>query len=375
MRERLFGGLSPRAFLRRHWQKRPLVVRAAWRPQPGLADLARLFALAARDDVEARCVLRRGARFIVEHGPLPPQRRGTLPARDWTLLVHGFNHHAAAAERLLRRFDFLPQARIDDVMASFAAPGGGVGAHHDRYDVFLLQGPGRRVWRLQRPGRFAPVTGAPLKLIAHFRPDEEILLEPGDLLYLPPGWGHDGIALEPCWTYSIGCRAPSAAELAVALLDELQERGLPDTRYRDPGLRPVAHSAAIGTGLLRYAQRVLARARWRRDDAARVLGRALTTPKPHVVFAPRRRPPSRRVFARRLARSCVALDPKSLLLYRGARYFLNGELLAPATAQRRILSQLADRRRAPGARLARAGLAGLLYDWYRSGFIHLERSP
>jgi 50S ribosomal protein L16 3-hydroxylase len=367
------GGMSARAFLRRHWQKRPLLARGAWRPSAGMPRLAGLFALARRSDVESRLVTRRAGHWRVEHGPFSRTRLGRLPARDWTLLVNGVDLHIAAAERMLRRFDFVTRSRLDDVMVSYAAPGGGVGPHFDSYDVFLLQGTGRRVWRLERARRFALVSGAPLRLIADFAPDEEYLLEPGDLLYLPPGWGHDGGALEPCWTWSVGCRAPRGAELALALLDDLHERGLPEAIYRDPALQPATHPARITAPMLEFTRQVLQRLGWRARDAHRALGRHLTAPKPHVVFRPPRRPWPLAVFLRRLGSRDVALDPRSLLLYRGASFFLNGELLAPRAAQRRALAQLADRRRARGATLAHAGLGAQLHAWYLDGYLHLER--
>lgn len=372
MRQRWLGGLSAREFLRRHWQKRPLLARAGWNAPAGLPDAARLASLAARDNVEARLVMRHGKRWSLEHGPFPGARLERLPARNWTLLVNGLNLHLACAERILRRFDFVPQARLDDVMVSLAAPGGGVGPHFDSYDVFLLQGPGRRIWRLERPRRFRLRAGAPLKQIADFEPDEEYLLEPGDLLYLPPGWGHEGVALEPSWTYSVGFRAPRGAELSLAMLDYLHERGLPDAEYRDPALRPATRPAQIGGRMIEFARRVTRRIRWTERDVRCLLGRYLTLPKPQVTFRPPRRPLPRGAFLRRLARSELALDPGSLLLYRGATFFLNGEDLVLRAAQRRPLAALADCRRSAGAGLARAGLGGLLYAWYRSGFLRLE---
>jgi 50S ribosomal protein L16 3-hydroxylase len=373
MHDSLLGGLSPGAFLRRHWQKRPLLVRGAMPGFRGAASARSLAALAARADVESRLVERRSGRWRVTQGPLPRARLRALPPRDWTLLVSGLNLHVPAAERLLRRFGFLPYARLDDVIVSYAAPGGGVGPHYDSYDVFLLQGPGRRIWRLARPQSFAEVPGAPLRLIEGFAAEDELLVEPGDLLYLPPGWGHDGVALDECFTYSIGFRAPRGAELGAAFLDWLHERGLPELAYRDPGLRATAQPARIPAPLRAHARRLLGRIRWSARDVDAFLGAYLSTPKPQVVFTLPRRPLARGVFARRLARAEVALDARTQLLYEGTRFFLNGESLRPHARQRAVLAALADARRASGRRLAAAGLADLIYDGYRSGYLHLEK--
>jgi 50S ribosomal protein L16 3-hydroxylase len=255
-------------------------------------------------------------------------------------------------------------------MVSYAAPGGGVGPHFDSYDVFLVQGRGRRLWRLARRREFDLVPGAPLKLIAGFRAEEEVLLEPGDLLYLPPGWGHDGIALDACFTCSIGFRAPRGAELAAAFLDHLHERGLPDAVYRDPGLRPAVRPAQIGGEMLAFAERQLARIRWDHGDVAEFLGRYLSTPKQNVVFS------SNRNFSGKLANRTVNLHPKTQMHYLRSRFFINGEVVPPLRpAQRRALAALADHRRAPGRALALAGLKRLILAWHRAGFLSFEAAP
>ena len=361
MHIRALGGLSAQDFLRRHWQKKPLLVRGALPGFRGVASREQLLRLAARPDVESRLVRRDGARWRVTHGPFA---RAAL-RRNATLLVQGVNLHLAAADRLLRMFSFLPQARLDDVMVSWAAPGGGVGPHFDSYDVFLVQAAGRRVWRLQRARRWRLVQGAPLKLIEGFAAEEEILAEPGDLLYLPPGWGHDGVALDDCLTCSVGLRTPQGEELAAAFLDFLHERGLPRAGYRDPDLRPARRSAEIPRRMVEHAATTLGRIRWHGADVASFLGRYLTTPKPHVVFAPPGRPLGRADFRRRLRRSRVALDPKTQMLYRDARLYCNGEVLKSS----RALCALADRRRA----LVHPALADLIYDWYLAGYLRLER--
>jgi len=341
MRSPLLGGLTPRAFLRRYWQKRPLFVREALPQFAGVVDKRTLSELACRDDVESRIVVRRGTRRETSHGPFT---RVSLPERS-TLLVNGVNHHVPAADLLLQRFAFVPQARLDDVMVSYATPGGGVGPHLDRYDVFLLQGPGVRRWRVE---------------------NKQYLAHPGDLLYLPPGVRHDGVALDHCFTYSIGFRAPRGAELGAAFLDWLHERGLPDADYRDRALRPALRAGQVPDAMLAFAHGLLGRIRWTRGDVERFMGEYLSEPKAHVVFQPG-------TGRRALARSTVRLDAKTRLLYRGRRFFVNGESFEASARNTALLRELADRRSADGARLARTTLAGLILRWHRLGYVNLEK--
>ena len=341
----LLGGLRAGAFLRRYWQKRPLFVRAALPQFAGVVDKRTLAALARRDDVESRIVIKRGTRRETAHGPFP---RVVLPENS-TLLVNGVNHHVAAAEELLQRFAFVPQARLDDVMVSYATPGGGVGPHLDRYDVFLLQGPGVRRWRVESR-----------RYVAH----------PGDLLYLPPGMRHDGVALEECFTYSIGFRAPRGAELGAAFLDWLHERGLPDADYRDAALRPARRAGQVPGELIAFAERLLRRIRWSRRDVERFMGEYLSEPKAHVVFRPGA---GRRATRAEMRHSMVKLDAKTRLFYRGRRFFINGESFEASSRNSALLRELADRRLADGARLARPTLAGLILRWHRLGYVTLNK--
>ena len=200
----LLNGLSPAQFLRRHWQKKPLLARAALPQFASLVTRRDLFEMARSADTESRLILRNGRRWQVNHGPFTRRDFAQLPARNWTLLVQGVNHVLPQAQALLAQFAFIPYARLDDLMVSFAPPGGGVGPHFDSYDVFLLQGEGRRRWRVSRQRDLALVEGAPLKILRDFRAGREWELAPGDLLYLPPRCAHDGVALEECITCSIG---------------------------------------------------------------------------------------------------------------------------------------------------------------------------
>jgi 50S ribosomal protein L16 3-hydroxylase len=268
---RLLGDLTPRDFLRRYWQKRVLFVRGAMPQFAGVVSARALFALAKRDDVESRIVERGGGRVPqTVHGPF--KEIEASPSR-WTLLVNGVNLHVRAADALLERFNFVPLARLDDVMVSYATPGGGVGPHLDNYDVFLLQGPGRRAWRVE---------------------NKRFVAQPGDLLYLPPRIRHDGVALERCFTYSIGFRAPRGAELGAAFLDWLHEHGLPQAEYRDPDLLPAKRAAELPTRMVVFTKKLLGRIRWSGRDVERFLGEYLSEPKPHVVFE---RQPQRRALA------------------------------------------------------------------------------
>jgi 50S ribosomal protein L16 3-hydroxylase len=366
----LLGGLSLREFFARYWQKRPLLVRGAW---PGLRDPASvsdLFRLAARDDCESRLVLRRGTRWTLRRGPLAPAALRALPARHWTLLVQGLNHFAPEAERMMRRFAFVPYARLDDVMVSYAAPGGGVGPHADSYDVFLLQGRGRRRWRIAVRGDRALDPRAPLRVLRRFRAERDWVLEPGDMLYLPPGVAHDGVALEPCLTYSIGFRAPSARSLGTEFLGFLQDAlALADTLYADPDLVATRTPARLGDALVERCARMLDEVRWSRRLVVEFLGRHFSEPKPHVRFTPPRAPLAAAAFARACARRGVVLAPATGMLYRAERVFINGESAAAPPAARAALARLADRRALAAGTSITPAAAALLYTWYRAGYL------
>src|SRR4051812_13300356 len=277
-------------FMKKHWQRAPLVVRNAF---PGFVDpltSKQVLACAASGDVQSRLVRRHGARWSLEHGPFPAARLRALPRRDWTVLVQDANHLSRAADRLLDRFDFIPHARIDDVMVSYAVPGGTVGPHVDSYDVFLLQGEGRRRWQISKQKDPAFVPGLPLRILERFDPDREWVLEAGDMLYLPPGVAHYGVAETESLTWSIGFRAPSDAELARNLLDSLHDDIDLEGHYADPGSRPARHPGEIPERMLIHAARVASRIRWSPGRVREFTGRLLTEPKPHVFFDPPRRP-------------------------------------------------------------------------------------
>lgn len=370
------GGLGAGVFLRDYWQKRPLLVRQAMPGFRGPLGLREIFSLAGREDTESR-LISAGAgrtRWRLRHGPFDRRELAALAARNWTLLVNGVNFRSRGADALLQRFAFVSWARLDDVMLSHAVDGGGVGPHADSYDVFLLQGRGMRRWRLMPPprGGFRLVANSPVKRIANFRWQEEMTLGPGDMLYVPPGWGHEGTALGTCQTWSIGFRAPGGAELSAAFLDYLHERGFADRAYTDPGRKPARHPARIDAQMIDFAAHALGRIRWNRADVAAFLGRHLSEPNRNAVFSPPERPRSRAAFAARLSRSTIRLAAGSRLLAAGTGLYLNGEPVAAGAAARRALLALGDHRTVDGAQLARGTDMELIYEWYTQGVVEIE---
>lgn len=366
----LLGGLTPAQFMRRHWQKKPLLIRAAI---PGFKPLLRrseLFALAEQDGVESRLLQRESGRWTLAHGPLARRALPSLKTPDWTLLVQGVDLHHDSVRALLERFRFIPDARLDDVMISYATAGGGVGPHFDSYDVFLLQAKGRRRWRIgrQRDLRLRP--GLPLKILAHFDPQFDWVLEPGDLLYLPPRWAHDGVALDECMTYSVGFRAPAPNHLASELLyrhaERLAERA-DASLYRDPRQPAVAEPGAIPDALLQFARQALADAEKRADWLTGALGEWLTEPKANVWFEP-----TSPGAAGAAALQGVVLDRRTRMMYRGDQVFVNGESRRAALRDQPLLHRLADERVLDAkevSRLTRTAKAWL-NDWRDAGWLH-----
>lgn len=288
------------------------------------------------------------------------------------MLVHEVDRFLPAARALLERFNFLPYARLDDLMVSYAAQGGGVGPHCDSYDVFLLQGQGRRRWRVSHQRDTEAVAGAPLKLLRNFRPQQEWVLEPGDMLYLPPGWAHDGVALDPCMTYSIGFRAPAWQELAIHFLRFLEDRIELDGLYADPGLKLQNAPARIGRAMVREVANRLDGIRWNASDVARFLGQYLTEPPAHVFFTPARKRLSLAGFAARARRDGVGLDLSSQMLYFGDAFFINGETVEAKGRARASLRLLADTRVLSAVDGTQRGLAALLHQWYVAGYLSLR---
>jgi len=369
------GQYSVAAFMRDTWQRRPLLIRQALPRFRAPVSREQLFALAARDDVQSRLVTSFGGRWRLRHGPFAAPSLPTPRCGHWTVLVQGLDLHLQAAHELLQRFRFVADARLEDLMASYATDGGGVGPHTDSYDVFLLQAQGRRRWRISRQRDQRLVPGLPLKILANFRSTQEWVLEPGDMLYLPPGVAHEGVALGECITLSVGFRSPSWQELVEPWFLQLAGRTQVSGRYTDAGARPTRRPGQLPRKLIEQAWTRFSQLQPRRSDAIEMLLAQLTEPKAQVLFDRPRRRVSLGAFARAAARGRLHLvtDPRSRCLYAGRHFAINGELLVPALFERR-LATLADTRALGGdaLRSAAPGLIAQFHQWYVAGWLRVR---
>ncbi len=363
----LLGGLTPSQFMKRHWHKKPLLVRQAIPDFKPCVDRAALVALAAQDEVESRLIVQGSKGWQMKHGPLARRSLPPFSQKNWTFLVQGVDLHHEGVHQLMRQFRFVPDARLDDLMISYASDGGGVGPHFDSYDVFLLQAHGRRRWRIGRQKDLTLQEGVPLKILQHFEPEQEFVLEPGDMLYLPPKYAHDGIAEGECMTWSIGFRSPGEGELARELLqglaDEACER-VGEAVYRDPKQPAVAQPGAIPEALLDFAREALRKAQSDPDALALLLGEHLTEPKAQVWFEPDAR-------AHLRPGQGVALDRRSRMMYDTRHIFLNGEGFRVGGRDARTLRVLADQRHLPAPALAQlsASARQAVAEWLAQGWL------
>ena len=282
----LLGGLTPAEFLRDYWQRQPLLIRGAFADFESPLDPDELAGLACEEGVEARLIEEAGpdGPWQVSHGPFDEAVFGELPERDWTLLVQAVDHYVPEVAELLEHFDFLPSWRLDDIMISYAPPGGSVGPHVDQYDVFLLQGLGRRRWQLggKVPDDAPIIAGIDLRILERFEiePGDDWVLEPGDMLYLPPGWAHHGVSQsDDCMTYSVGFRAPSADEAITSFADYLGEQLPPSLRYGDAGMTPPSDPAELDDAALERMRHLILSTLDDPVQLAQWFGRVMTQPK------------------------------------------------------------------------------------------------
>ena len=373
----LLGGISPAEFMSKYWQKKPLLIRNAIPNYKPLLSRTELFELAAQDDVESRLIVANGDKngdvWKMSQGPMLPKSLPSLKKPNWTLLVQGVDLHNAQVHALKNQFRFAPDARLDDVMISFATDGGGVGPHFDSYDVFLLQAQGQRRWRIGKQKDLTLQKDVPLKILANFAPEQEFVLDAGDMLYLPPLYAHEGVAVGECMTYSIGFRAPAQLELARELLQRFADDTLEDEEdkvlYKDPKQAAVEAPAQIPLALLDFAKLSLEKALSDPDALARNLGEYLTEPKANVWFDEPEPDSEDDIILTR--QNGVDLHPRSQMLFDARHIFLNGESWRAAGADAKLMQRLANHRFLEPKDLTKAsdGAMALLQEWADAGWL------
>jgi 50S ribosomal protein L16 3-hydroxylase len=369
----LLGGLTINEFLRDYWQKKPLLIRQAVPGFKGLLNPQQLVELSCLEDAQARLIKHSGGNWKLAHGPFEPEEMAKLRGK-WTVLVQGVNHVLPEATELLKQFDFIPHARLDDLMVSYAPKGGGVGPHFDPYDVFLLQGLGHRRWQISTQEDRSLIPGAPLRILQRFDVEQEWVLEAGDMLYLPPQCGHNGIAEDDCMTYSIGFRTPAYQELAEQFLVYLQDRISVDGVYADPDLKKQVHASEIGAEMLQQVSRAIRKVQWDDEDVANFLGSYLSEPKPHIFFDAPVKPLSAERFKQALQTRAIKLNLKTQMLCHGDTVFINGDSYPVGQQSYKILRELADTRELHAARKLTAEVATLLFEFYLDGYVELVTS-
>lgn len=383
----LLGGMSPREFMRDIWQRKPLLIRQAipgFKPAITLDDIK---ALARREEAESRLVWHDDKGWKMKTGPFT---RLSLPRQAaWTLLVQSVDLHDDAIAALMRRFRFIGDARLDDAMISIANEGGGVGPHYDSYDVFLLQAHGQRRWRISAQADLSLEPGLPLKILSNFEAEGEYVLDPGDMLYLPPHICHDGIAIDDCMTISIGFRAPSQASLARGMLEAAADQisaqywgesglyGEPALAgadlsglYTDAGAEATRTPAALPEQLVQATLDTLKKVRLDEAVAARFLGQWLTNLPESALFDPMQDPPTLIEAIPETGR--LVLDRCTRLMYFEDQLFINGEL-APVASDP-ALRQLADERELTCHIMQPLDTTTriMLDEWLDEGWLHYE---
>jgi len=334
----LLGGISPERFMKEYWQKKPLLVRGAipafklTKLSGELLDSAismeELAQLSTLKTVESRLV--QSAPWTLNHGPFKAKTLPKLTDPDWTLLVQGVNAHHWAAQTVMSWFKFIPEARLDDLMISIAGPGGGVGPHLDSYDVFLIQMAGHRNWRISTQKNHRLKEGLPLKILENFKPTADWVLEPGDMLYLPPNVAHDGIAVDAgCQTWSVGFKAPNYKDLISEILwrttEALEQDATLNQLYADPQQLATQDPALIPQPLVQAICAKLNHIRWTKSDISCTLASVLSEPKPQIYFTPPKQLLDLQNFRRAIAVQGIRLSPISKILHDQEFCYLNGE--------------------------------------------------
>lgn len=328
------SGMPVDQFMNEYWHSTPCLFKKAFPKFEPLCDIDTIYEMASDEDIESRLITRNGEDWQLMHGPF--ENLPDLGMRQWTVLIQGLDHVLPEAHDLLGQFRFIPDARLDDIMLSLASDGGGVGPHFDSYDVFLIQMHGHRKWRIGPIGDGRLIEGAPLKLLENFEPTEEFVLGPGDMLYLPPNYGHDGVADGVCSTLSVGFRALNQAELLANLLREMadaveKDPVLQKSLFRDPLRGVQTDPTEIPQDLFDFGFQSLSNYTPNPGLIQSCIGKMLSEPKPGVYFPHNSEDLDPSELVQLLAEKGLALGMKSRLLFAGSKCYINGEEIQPNT--------------------------------------------
>jgi 50S ribosomal protein L16 3-hydroxylase len=367
----LLGNLSPQAFLQEYWQKKPLLIRNAIPHFNNFLTKKNIIDLSANENAQARLVSFEKNKWSLAYSPFK-KREIAKTNTCATLLIQNINHFFPEARHLLKLFNFIPYARLDDLMVSYAPDGVGVGPHFDSYDVFLLQGDGKRKWEISKQRNRQLVEDVPLRILKNFKAQQEWILEPGDMLYLPPKYAHNGIAIGESITYSIGFRAPSHHELANEFLIHLQDHLKIEGLYADPDLPITKNPACISSFMLNKITAILNKIHFNKKDIELFLGKFLTEPKPHIFFSPPSRPFNPEKFILKAKTQGLRLALQSQLLFTHKMLFMNGEIYPFTPIANDPILTLANEYELPPLKNISEKNAELLYDWYLAGYIEIS---
>jgi len=371
----ILGKISNDVFLKKYWQKKPLLIRDAIKNFKSPITEKDLFRIAQNENAISRLIEFKRGIWQVKYGPF---KKLDLPKKintPWTILVQNMNHHLPFAESFLNLFKFIPYARLDDLMVSFATKKGSVGPHFDSYDVFLFQAKGEREWKISEQKKFSLDKKSAIKIITNFKVKNTWVLKPGDLLYLPPNVGHWGVSQsDDCLTYSIGFRASGTFEIQSKFLDFIQDNLITNKNdlYRDPNLNLQKNPAEINSNMIKKIQRIVNQLRWNTNSINNFIGQLLTEPIEGAVFETSKSMTAE-VFIKDLIKKPLKLNPKTRMLFIKNNFFINGELIEADKKSIMYLKQLAnDREISIKSTLNKKDLNALgivLLPLYLSGFI------
>ncbi|CAM8388452.1 JmjC domain-containing protein [Candidatus Methylopumilus planktonicus] len=371
----ILGKISNDVFLKKYWQKKPLLIRDAIKNFKSPITEKDLFKIAQNETAISRLIEYKDAIWQVKYGPF---KKSDLPKKtntSWTMLVQNINHHVPFAESFLNLFKFIPYARLDDLMVSFATKKGSVGPHYDSYDVFLFQAHGEREWKISDQKKFSLDKKSAIKIITNFKTKNTWVLKPGDMLYLPPNVGHWGISQsDDCLTYSIGFRAPGTFEIQSKFLDFIQDNLITNQNdlYKDPNLNLQKNPAEINLNMIKKIQQIVNQLRWNAKSINTFIGQLLTEPIEGAVFETSK-PLTLEIFKKDLIRKPLKLNPKTRMLFIKNNFYINGELIETDKRSLVHLKQLAnDREISVKSTLNKKDLNALgivLLPLYLSGFI------